>query len=118
MRARKALPQKFFCKSPEKSLGFVLGKCKEHENFRATKRNFQKARKNLPVLYWEVREVLNHSEMEVLQMQEKMDAQEASGAPNLDEELADVLIAISVIAKRLAKKLVNQSKESEEQTNE
>ncbi len=51
-------------------------------------------------------------------MQEKMDAQEASGAPNLDEELADVLIAISVIAKRLAKKLVNQSKESEEQTNE
>ncbi len=82
------------------------------------KRNFQKGRKYLPVLYWEIREVLNHSEMEVLQMQEKMDAQEASGAPNLDEELADVLIAISVIAKRLAKKLVNQSKESEEQTNE
>ena len=51
-------------------------------------------------------------------MQEKIGAQDASGAPNLDEELADVLIAISVIAKRLAKKLVNQSKEKEEQSNE
>ncbi len=44
--------------------------------------------------------------------------QTASRTPNIDEELADVLIAISVISKKLAKKLVDQSKETEEKTNE
>lgn len=49
----------------------------------------------------------SRSEMEVLQMQE---ATESTRDTQLDEELADVLIAISVIAKRLARKLqaVNQ----------
>lgn len=51
-------------------------------------------------------------------MQKDMDVQDASRTPNLDEELADVLIAISVISKRLAKKLVDQSKNTEEKTNE
>ena len=49
----------------------------------------------------------SRSETEVLQMQEKT---ESTRDTQLDEELADVLIAISVIAKRLARKLqaVNQ----------
>ena len=49
----------------------------------------------------------SRSETEVLQMQETT---ESTRDTQLDEELADVLIAISVIAKRLARKLqaVNQ----------
>lgn len=49
----------------------------------------------------------SRSETEVLQMQE---ITESTRDTQLDEELADVLIAISVIAKRLARKLqaVNQ----------
>ena len=49
----------------------------------------------------------SRSETEVLQMQEKT---ESTRDTQLDEELADVLIAISVVAKRLARKLqaVNQ----------
>ncbi len=47
-------------------------------------------------------------------MQEEMNV----GTPNLDEELADVLIAISVIAKRLARKLQEQNKDIGGQDNE
>ena len=54
------------------------------------------------------------TESEVLQMQEEMNV----GTPNLNEELADVLIAISVIAKRLARKLQEQNKDIGGQDNE
>lgn len=50
----------------------------------------------------------NRSETEVLRMQENT---ETSRDRQLDEELADVLIAISVIAKRLARKLQTANQE-------
>ena len=59
----------------------------------------------------------SHSETEVLQMQEKT---ESTRDTQLDEELADVLIAISVIAKRLDRKLqaVNQEGSTTDGENE
>ena len=50
----------------------------------------------------------SRSETEVLRMQENT---ETSRDRQLDEELADVLIAISVIAKRLARKLQTANQE-------
>ena len=50
----------------------------------------------------------SRSETEVLRMQENT---ETTRDRQLDEELADVLIAISVIAKRLARKLQTANQE-------
>lgn len=50
----------------------------------------------------------SRSETEVLRMQENT---ETTRDRQLDEELADVLIAISVIAKRLARKLQTENQE-------
>ena len=51
----------------------------------------------------------SHSERKVLQMQ-KESIEKTAGLDGTDEELIDVLIAISVVAKRLAKKLQNENK--------
>ena len=51
----------------------------------------------------------SHSEREVLQMQ-KESIEKAAQLDGTDEELIDVLIAISVVAKRLARKLQNEQK--------
>ena len=58
------------------------------------------------------------SEREVLQMQ-KETIEKAAQPEAADEELIDVLIAISVVAKRLARKLQNEQKgESQNEQNE
>lgn len=58
------------------------------------------------------------SEREVLQMQ-KESIEKTAGLDGTDEELIDVLIAISVVAKRLARKLQNEQKgESQHEQNE
>lgn len=58
------------------------------------------------------------SETEVLQMQ-KETIEKAAGLEAEDAELIDVLIAISVVAKRLARKLQNEKKgESQDEQNE
>ena len=60
----------------------------------------------------------SHSEREVLQMQ-KESIEKTAGLDGTDEELIDVLIAISVVAKRLARKLQNEQKgESQHEQNE
>ena len=60
----------------------------------------------------------SHSEREVLQMQ-KESIEKTAGLDGTDEELIDVLIAISVVAKRLARKLQNENKEeSQHEQNE
>lgn len=51
----------------------------------------------------------SQSERKVLQMQ-KESIEKAAGLDGTDEELIDVLIAISVVAKRLARKLQNEKK--------
>lgn len=51
----------------------------------------------------------SHSERKVLQMQ-KESIERTAGLDGTDEELIDVLIAISVVAKRLARKLQNEQK--------
>ena len=51
----------------------------------------------------------SHSERKVLQMQ-KESIEKTAGLDGTDEELIDVLIAISVVAKRLARKLQNEQK--------
>lgn len=58
------------------------------------------------------------SERKVLQMQ-KESIEKTAGLDGTDEELIDVLIAISVVAKRLARKLQNEQKgESQHEQNE
>ena len=60
----------------------------------------------------------SHSERKVLQMQ-KESIEKTAGLDGTDEELIDVLIAISVVAKRLARKLQNEQKgESQHEQNE
>ena len=60
----------------------------------------------------------SHSERKVLQMQ-KETIEKAAGLEAEDAELIDVLIAISVVAKRLARKLQNEKKgESQDEQNE
>ena len=60
----------------------------------------------------------SYSEREVLQMQ-KESIEKTAGLDGTDEELIDVLIAISVVAKRLARKLQNEQKgESQHEQNE
>lgn len=60
----------------------------------------------------------SHSERKVLQMQ-KESIEKTAGLDGTDEELIDVLIAISVVAKRLARKLQNENKEeSQHEQNE
>ena len=51
----------------------------------------------------------SHSERKVLHMQ-KESIEKTAGLDGTDEELIDVLIAISVVAKRLARKLQNEQK--------
>ena len=51
----------------------------------------------------------SRSERKVLQMQ-KESIEKTAGLDGTDEELIDVLIAISVVAKRLARKLQNEQK--------
>ena len=51
----------------------------------------------------------SYSEREVLQMQ-KESIEKTAGLDGTDEELIDVLIAISVVAKRLARQLQNEQK--------
>ena len=64
------------------------------------------------------RELYDHSERKVLQMQ-KESIEKTAGLDGTDEELIDVLIAISVVAKRLARKLQNENKEeSQHEQNE
>ena len=60
----------------------------------------------------------SHSERKVLQMQ-KESIEKTASLDGTDEELIDVLIAISVVAKRLARKLQNEQKgESQHEQNE
>ena len=60
----------------------------------------------------------SHSERKVLQMQ-KESIEKTAGLDGTDEELIDVLIAISVVAKRLARELQNEQKgESQHEQNE
>lgn len=60
----------------------------------------------------------SRSERKVLQMQ-KESIEKTAGLDGTDEELIDVLIAISVVAKRLARKLQNEQKgESQHEQNE
>ena len=60
----------------------------------------------------------SHSERKVLQMQ-KESIEKTAGLDGTDEELIDVLIAISVVAKRLARKLQKEQKgESQHEQNE
>ena len=59
--------------------------------------------------YIAVRKGKTQSEREVLQMQ-KESIEKTAGLDGTDEELIDVLIAISVVAKRLARKLQNEQK--------
>ena len=56
-----------------------------------------------------VRKNKTQSEREVLQMQ-KESIEKTASLDGTDEELIDVLIAISVVAKRLARKLQNEQK--------
>ena len=68
--------------------------------------------------YIAVRKGKTHSERKVLQMQ-KESIEKTAGLDGTDEELIDVLIAISVVAKRLARKLQNENKEeSQHEQNE
>ena len=55
-----------------------------------------------------IRRTESHSEMEVLQMQKNDIVSETN------EELVDALIAISVVAKKLAKSLANEAMEEKE----
>ena len=55
--------------------------------------------------YIAVRKGKNLSETEVLQLQKEMTVNSPPGEDIPDEELIDTLMAISVVAKRLAKKL-------------
>ena len=56
-----------------------------------------------------VKKSKTQSEREVLQMQ-KESIEKTASLDGTDEELIDVLIAISVVAKRLARKLQNEQK--------
>ena len=62
----------------------------------------------------------SYSERKVLQMQkESIEKTAGLDGTDEDEELIDVLIAISVVAKRLARKLQNEQKgESQHEQNE
>ena len=79
------------------------------EGNRATKKSKKTFRSNprqLSLHSWKGRTL---SEREVLQMQ-KESIEKTASLDGTDEELIDVLIAISVIAKRLARKLQNEQK--------
>ena len=54
----------------------------------------------------------SHSESEVLQMQTETIDKSQQATPQIEEELIDTLIAISVVAKRLAANLRQQNKEN------
>lgn len=54
----------------------------------------------------------SHSESEVLQMQTETIDKGRQATPQIEEELIDTLIAISVVAKRLAANLRQQNTEN------
>ncbi|WP_347283242.1 hypothetical protein [Bacteroides caecimuris] len=54
----------------------------------------------------------SHSESEVLQMQTETIDKSQQATPQFEEEIIDTLIAISVVAKRLAANLRQQNKEN------
>lgn len=87
---------RFSAKTPLKNAVLVLSEVRGTGTA-----NFSPLKKSGSVLS-ETERQESRSETEVLRMQENT---ETSRDRQLDEELADVLIAISVIAKRLARKL-------------
>ena len=93
---------RFSAKTPLKNAVLVLSEVRGTGTV-----NFSPLKKSGSVLS-ETEGQESRSETEVLQMQENT---ETTRDRQLDEELADVLIAISVIAKRLARKLQTANQE-------
>ncbi|MGO5163685.1 hypothetical protein [Fusicatenibacter saccharivorans] len=76
------------------------------------KKYFLRPEKQFPDALRKIERQQSHSESEVLQMQTKTIDKSQQATPQIEEELIDTLIAISVVAKRLAANLRQQNKEN------